>query len=87
MWAHPSVPELTLQPWLASRTILLSEPLIELESLHQAKVKECARELTGDDKPRKLDPLVRKKVLDCASGIMPAMDTNALLKQSADQLR
>jgi hypothetical protein len=53
----------------------------------QSKVKECARNITGDDTPRKLAPEVRKRVLDCASDIMPAMDTSALLKASADQLR
>jgi hypothetical protein len=31
--------------------------------------------------------MVTSQVLDCASDIMPEMDTNALLKASADKLR
>ena len=58
-----------------------------MQEVMQAKVKECARNITGDDTPRKLAPEVRAKVLDCASDVMPAMDTNALLKASADKLR
>lgn len=58
-----------------------------MQEVMQSKVKECARNITGDDTPRKLAPEVRKRVLDCASDIMPAMDTSALLKASADQLR
>ena len=58
-----------------------------MQEIMQSKVKECARNITGDDTPRKLAPEVRKRVLDCASDIMPAMDTSALLKASADQLR
>jgi hypothetical protein len=58
-----------------------------MKELMQSKVKECARTITGDDTPRKLEPEVRKKVLDCASEVMPDMDTNVLLKASADQLR
>ena len=58
-----------------------------MKELMQSKVKECARTITGDDTPRKLEPEIRKKVLDCASEVMPDMDTNVLLKASADQLR
>ena len=58
-----------------------------MKEIMQSKVKDCARTITGDDTPRKLDPEIRKKVLDCASDVMPAMDTGALLKASADQLR
>ena len=28
----------------------------------QAQVRRCAREITGDDRPRKLDPALRDKV-------------------------
>ena len=58
-----------------------------MEEVMQTKVKECAKKLTGDDTPRKLDEKVRAQVLECASDIMPAMDTKALLKASADKLR
>ena len=58
-----------------------------MEEVMQTKVKECAKKLTGDDTPRKLDEKVRAQVLECASDIMPEMDTKALLKASADKLR
>mmetsp|Transcript_37844 Transcript_37844/g.59049 ORF Transcript_37844/g.59049 Transcript_37844/m.59049 type:complete len:99 (-) Transcript_37844:43-339(-) len=53
----------------------------------QAKVKRCAKEITGDDTPRKLEPVVREKIQECAQAEMPAMDTDRILKESADQLR
>ncbi len=71
----------------ASRTSTNSTHKPTMKELMQSKVKECARTITGDDTPRKLEPEIRKKVLDCASEVMPDMDTNVLLKASADQLR
>mmetsp|Transcript_24501 Transcript_24501/g.58348 ORF Transcript_24501/g.58348 Transcript_24501/m.58348 type:complete len:227 (+) Transcript_24501:39-719(+) len=50
------------------------------------EVRRCAREITGDDTPRHLEPDVRAKVLDCAAAYMPPMDTEGILRDAEKQL-
>mmetsp|Transcript_32986 Transcript_32986/g.66171 ORF Transcript_32986/g.66171 Transcript_32986/m.66171 type:complete len:183 (-) Transcript_32986:48-596(-) len=52
----------------------------------QREVKRCAREITGDDTPRHLEPEIRAKVLECASAFMPPMDTDGILRNASNQL-
>eukprot|EP00292_Cryptomonas_paramecium_P033915 CAMPEP_0113730364 /NCGR_PEP_ID=MMETSP0038_2-20120614/43118_1 /TAXON_ID=2898 /ORGANISM="Cryptomonas paramecium" /LENGTH=94 /DNA_ID=CAMNT_0000662417 /DNA_START=167 /DNA_END=447 /DNA_ORIENTATION=+ /assembly_acc=CAM_ASM_000170 len=47
---------------------------------------KCAKDITGSDKPRKLAPELRAKVLKCANDFMPPVKTKALLAASAREM-
>lgn len=58
----------------------------ELQEEEKVHVMKCAKQITGDDTPRKLAPAVRDKVLACAALFMPPVHTKQLLAAAAAKL-
>ena len=82
-----AVPKPKEAQFLETYASIASDVVISDGAACSPAVPGSAKKLTGDDTPRKLDEKVRAQVLECASDIMPEMDTKALLKASADKLR
>jgi hypothetical protein len=57
-----------------------------LDSALKRRVRRCAKQITGDESPRKLEPTILAEVMKCAGKFMPAMDTANLLKASENKL-
>jgi hypothetical protein len=57
-----------------------------LDSALKRRVRRCAKQITGDESPRKLEPTILAEVMRCAQDFMPAMDTANLLTASENKL-
>lgn len=61
----PLAADSRVRSWQGNKTDTGKKPT--MKEVMQSKVKDCARRITGDDTPRKLEPEIRKKVASFGS--------------------